>query len=743
MRSTFTGLNTMVRGIFANQLSLDTVGHNITNASTEGYSRQSVNLAATMCQMQGSLYGQVAVGTGVDSTSILRARNIYADTQYRQEASTQEYNNIMQMNYQKLETTFYDTETTGIQKAMQNFWESWKSLSTNASGNAEREAVVGEGAVLCDMMHRAKDDLVNQMDALYEELGMRIDNINELTSKIVQYNKNIVTMEANGSSANDLRDQRDLVCDQLSKYIDISVSEVDGYYIVVCDGATLVNRTSKLTLEVSRGSTADTDENYVDYGVMDSAIKIRETHTAFSPKNGSIKGIYDAVDENKKMIDDLANMAALMLTTFNAQHQAGYDFNGVEGGNFFGSSTADYSSYDYSENRNYYSDLDFANIYVVKGEEKLTGVEIIEELRVSPKIAAYGGGQYIAAKTNADLTGRDSTSTSLGDNAVLLSNFFDMTRGYTELTSDAIKDLYYNYYNASGKTIDIYYDRFTTLEDGSTKELVYRGDDGVVYKVTPASSDEDSEEDTDSSGVYYVDGQGTILTISSSSEESDDEEETTSITFTGRKLISYTTSSGIATYTTVSYTTSSDGFLVYSASDGHIYKTISADGTVGYYTYDYDGNKVALTRSTVSSSDDSDESDEDDDTSTTTSSSDIITIYSSEGGDDDSGESITFVVRSNDKSVRALGDVSIYSYYNYSMSQLGLRSETMNVKVEAQDALIVQIQNWKASESGVDWNEELTNMIKFQKGYGACARCLTAMDEMLDRLVNNTGQVGR
>ena len=289
MRSTFTGLNTMVRGIFANQLSLDTVGHNITNASTEGYSRQSVNLAATMCQMQGSLYGQVAVGTGVDSTSILRARNIYADTQYRQEASTQEYNNIMQMNYQKLETTFYDTENTGIQKAMHNFWESLKSLSTNASGNAEREAVVGEGAVLCDMMHRAKDDLVNQMDALYEELGMRVDNINELTSKIVQYNKNIVTMEANGSSANDLRDQRDLVCDQLSEYIDISVSEVDGYYIVVCDGATLVNRTSKLTLEVSRGSTAETDENYVDYGVMDSAIKVKETHTAFSPKNGSIK----------------------------------------------------------------------------------------------------------------------------------------------------------------------------------------------------------------------------------------------------------------------------------------------------------------------------------------------------------------------------------------------------------------------------------------------------------------------
>ena len=720
MRSTFTGLNTMVRGIFANQLSLDTVGHNITNANTEGYSRQSVNLAATMCQMQGSLYGQVAVGTGVDSTSILRARNIYADRQYRMEASTQEYNNIMQTNYEKIESIFYDTETTGMQNAMHDFWESLKALSTNASGNSEREAVVGKGAILADMMHRAQGDLVDQIDALYEELGMRVDNINELTSKIVQYNKNIVMMEANGSSANDLRDQRDLVCDQLSKYMDTSITEINGSYVVVCNGATLVNGTAKLTLEVSRGSFASDEDNYVNYGTLDSAIKVKETHTALTPSNGSIKGIFDAVEENKRMIDDLADMAALMLTTFNAQHKAGYDLNGVEGDNFFGSS---YSNYEYSEYRNHNSELDFDHLYLLKDDEILTGVDIISELQVNTKISAYGGGKYIAAKTDKDSTGIDSSSTALGDNAVLLSNFFDMTRGYTELTSGAVKDLYYNYYDADGKNINIYYDKITTLEDGSTKELVYRGENGSVYKVTPSSSDDTSTSDSDDSGgVYYVDSYGTILTISSSGNT---DEESSSVTFTGVRA---------STSETVTYTTDSSGFLVYSASDGKIYKSINADGTVTYT--DDKGN--TLTRTTVSNdSDDSSDGDEDDDT-TTSSSSDIIATYS--GGDD---SSVIYTVRSNNESVRALGDVSIYAYYNYSMSQLGLRAETMDVKVEAQDELMVQIQNWRASESGVDWNEELTNMIKFQKGYGACARCLTAMDEMLDRLVNSTGQVGR
>ena len=56
---------------------------------------------------------------------------------------------------------------------------------------------------------------------------------------------------------------------------------------------------------------------------------------------------------------------------------------------------------------------------------------------------------------------------------------------------------------------------------------------------------------------------------------------------------------------------------------------------------------------------------------------------------------------------------------------------------------MTQIEQWRQSTSGVDWNEELTNMLKFQTGYGACSRVLTSMDEMLDKLINGTGMVGR
>jgi flagellar hook-associated protein 1 FlgK len=92
---------------------------------------------------------------------------------------------------------------------------------------------------------------------------------------------------------------------------------------------------------------------------------------------------------------------------------------------------------------------------------------------------------------------------------------------------------------------------------------------------------------------------------------------------------------------------------------------------------------------------------------------------------------------------RAINDISLNAYYQSVMSQLGTDANSVDIKESAQDDLITQIVNWRSSTSGVDWNEELTNMIMFQKGYSACSRCLTTMDEMLDRLINSTGTVGR
>ena len=156
----------MVGGINANRLSLDTVGHNISNASTTGYSRQSVNLAATRSQEISSIYGYAQVGTGVDSLSITRARNIYADKQYWKENADQGYYDTLQTNYDKVETIFNDSSDNGIQSAMEAFYQAWSDLSTNASDSSTRITTVEQGEVFADRV-------VIKLSAAERALAMR------------------------------------------------------------------------------------------------------------------------------------------------------------------------------------------------------------------------------------------------------------------------------------------------------------------------------------------------------------------------------------------------------------------------------------------------------------------------------------------------------------------------------------------------------------------------------------------
>ena len=102
MQSTFSGLNTMVNGIYTNRLGLNTVGHNISNSNTEGYSRQTAHAAATPSSEVYTLAGASQVGNGSTVTSVIRARDIYADRQYWKENSTNGYYNGKANNYAKI-----------------------------------------------------------------------------------------------------------------------------------------------------------------------------------------------------------------------------------------------------------------------------------------------------------------------------------------------------------------------------------------------------------------------------------------------------------------------------------------------------------------------------------------------------------------------------------------------------------------------------------------------------------------
>ncbi len=584
MRSTFSGLNTMVRGVFANQLSLDTVGHNITNASTEGYSRQKVNQAATRAQEVSSLYGGVLVGTGVDSMSIQRARNVYADKQYWAETSTHEYYKSAQVNYDKLEAIFDDSDHTGIKDAMNAFYTAWSELSANASMDSSRVTVIEKGNIFVDKMCTAASQLQDQINTQYDDIRVHLNEINDISAQIVELNKNISGAEAVGASANDLRDQRDLFVDKLSTYMNLNMYEDDkGMYTIVSNGISLVNGINHLTLEMS-----DPYANS-DYGVNDYSILIKESGVAFVPQNGALKAEIDTIAEDKGYIDSLADMAAFMMTTFNTMHQQGAGIDGSDGniGPYDNNTTYTGPTYGinfFGDNNTVYT-WDANNKCVVATEY-----------------------------TSSSITRSLSTPTALTDTPEVLITGTVVSTGPVNLKGINI--------------LDVMRINSKLTETGGTSLVAAR-------KLTV-------EQDTSGTGAYLN-----------------------------------------------SYSVKADG---------------SKDGT----------NAV-----------------------------NISSLFNLAADNVSTTANVSYngtVVNMNDRSIN---DISLNAYYQSVMSQLGTDANAIDKKESAQDDLITQIVSWRSSTSGVDWNEELTNMITFQKGYSACSRCLTTMDEMLDRLINSTGTVGR
>ncbi len=567
MRATFAGLNTMVRGIMANQLSLDTTGHNITNAGTEGYSRQVVTLATTRAEQRPSVHGAIMVGTGVDALAVNRARDVYADIQYRNENPNQQYYKTLSVNYDKLETIFDDSRDLGIENALNKFYQTWVDLSTTASNASSRTQVIEQGRELSDRLQSATAELQEQIRSEYEDISAELKQIDDLLEEITTYNNQLLTQEVSGAKANDLRDRRDYAVDQLSNYLNISVTENSfGAYQINSGGVTLVNGPTRAHLVMSEGVSSEVYG--VDYGITDYNIKVKESNIAFVPQSGTLKARLDAIRENKDYIDKMANIASFLLSTFNDQHKQGFDLDGNAGMNFFGQNSLNYQyRYDPETKFNYLYRYDSNN---ANNGDLLSGVQIINALEVNVKFSENQGNRYLAAATSK------------------------------------------------------YYDE----DSGEWKAFAWGNRTG------------------DGTNAVYM---SELFNISMETIVSDNK------------------------------------------ANAEVYKNSLLRNKKGELI-DEDGNVVTAANAVYATS---------------------------------------------------MSKLSLNSYYQQSMSYLGINAYSVDVNYEALQNIMTQVENWRDSTAGVDWNEELTNMIKFQKGFSSCSRCLNAMDECLDRLVNSTGVVGR
>ncbi|NIK79344.1 flagellar hook-associated protein 1 FlgK [Paenibacillus castaneae] len=259
MASTFHGLETARRSLFTTQSALNTTGHNIANANTLGYSRQVVNMTASrpidaVGFSKSTAAGQL--GTGVEASSITRIREKFLDNQFRNEYKSHGNFTVQLDTLSKLEGIVNEPSSTGLRTVISNFWNSWSELSKNPENADGRKVVMEQTMALVDSFNYTAKQLDDLKADLTENAEINLNTVNSIVTSIAQLNGEIRRVEGLGDNANDLRDQRDLITDELSGLINIRVEDQANGYRITMGGMELVQGNATTELDMAAINTA-------------------------------------------------------------------------------------------------------------------------------------------------------------------------------------------------------------------------------------------------------------------------------------------------------------------------------------------------------------------------------------------------------------------------------------------------------------------------------------------------------
>ncbi|MFQ5498439.1 MAG: flagellar hook-associated protein FlgK [Candidatus Zixiibacteriota bacterium] len=318
------GLELGKRALLTHQLTLQTIGHNIANVDTPGYSRQRVRISATMPQ----LLGQGPVGTGVEVLDIRSVRDMFLGNQYRQSNKTLGQWEYKQKTFTQIESLFGEPNDNTVSALLDGFWDAWGDLSTDPSGESARVSIVQAANLLTNGLHELSSQLGQLTDSIDQELVSMTSEINRLTSDIAKLNQQIKSQELGDSNANDLRDVRENLVDQLSALIDVNTIEHESGEMTVMIGAmSLVDGSQSLQLD----ATVFNANNSLKHDLVwkGTSISIRNL-------DGQLSGLIESRDiiipKYQKQIDQLA---AGLVQQVNAVHRTGTGSDGSTNIDFF------------------------------------------------------------------------------------------------------------------------------------------------------------------------------------------------------------------------------------------------------------------------------------------------------------------------------------------------------------------------------------------------------------------------
>ena len=316
----------------AAQAGIATTGHNIANAATPGYNRQILQQSAAAAQQEGGSF----IGQGTNIGAVTRVYNEFLSQQVNSVQSSQGYSGTYFSQIQQINNLVSDPNA-GVSPTLQDFFSSLQNLAltpNGTAGSAARQSVLSNANTLTTRLQ----GLQARLDQIGEDVSGRIadavTNINQYANQVAELNTMIEKAQSSSGNGapNDLLDQREYAVSQLSKYVNVSVVKQEGRFnVFMGNGQALVlgDRVSQLQMTVSQVDPSRSQVAYINNG---SLVTLSEQDL----NGGSLGGLFSFRSQVLDLAQNsLGRMAIGIATSFNQQQQLGQDLNGQLGQNMF------------------------------------------------------------------------------------------------------------------------------------------------------------------------------------------------------------------------------------------------------------------------------------------------------------------------------------------------------------------------------------------------------------------------
>lgn len=622
MSGTFAGIEIGKRSLMAHNVQIQTAGHNISNADTEGYSRQRVTVAA-MDPLdrpdleRAELPGQLGQGTVVQS--VTRVRDELLDNRIFAQTNLESYWNTRDTYYSMIEQIYNEPDEVSVRTNMDKFWQAWQELSNDPASDACRQAVVTRAENLTNSIQQNNKSLLAIQQQVDGDIDASVKQVNDITRQLAEVNTEIVRVMGMGDNPNDLMDRRDLLVERLGNLINVTVVRSDpDEFIVHTDGQMIVQG------GLSRPIDIVTDMDNGGYGKL----IWRDTQIDASFRGGSLGALVELRDKDlRNELQSLDTMTQNFADLINDVHRNAIGKNNVTGLDFF-------TEHPFVENTNGNYDRDGDGAVDHSYVFRFTGTNA---LRPQEQIGLAGTMTFSGTSGNISVT---------------------------YYPTDTVEDVV-NRINDSNGEVKAYLDRNSNLVLKATTAQQLGNPDFVIRHV-------------EDSGMFLT-GYSGILSGSGEAGAYDWERPDAVNSLAGAQFA-------------VTPIMHPSGYIVVNPAIASDVQSVAAAFANNQGRAEVDDGRAAV---------------------------EIAAIRNGK--------------------MMVGGDRTFDDYFADTMTRIGLKGEQAENMLASQKAIMNDLRDLRDSISGVNVDEELADIIKFQYGYQAAAKFINVQDELLNTLINRIG----